>query len=183
MFYVYEHWRPDRNECFYVGKGKRSRANMMRRRNKFHAAIQNKLARLGLAVEVRIIAHGLTEAEAFDLERTRIALWQSDGADLANMTKGGDGIFGFSHSKETREKMSRSALGVKKSDEAKKNMSLAKRGKSCFPPSLQKAILAKTGRPTPPEVRAKMSEAAKRRDPKCYARMVATRRAKKVEEQ
>lgn len=24
-FYVYEHWRPDKGECFYVGKGKKHR--------------------------------------------------------------------------------------------------------------------------------------------------------------
>ena len=27
IFYVYEHWRPDHDECFYVGKGKGGRAN------------------------------------------------------------------------------------------------------------------------------------------------------------
>jgi len=27
MYYVYEHWRPDKDICFYVGKGKGSRAN------------------------------------------------------------------------------------------------------------------------------------------------------------
>ena len=26
IFYVYEHWRPDKNVCFYVGKGKGKRA-------------------------------------------------------------------------------------------------------------------------------------------------------------
>ena len=51
MFYVYEHWRPDRDEPFYVGKGRGGRANMMARRNKYHKAIQGKLHKNGYAVE------------------------------------------------------------------------------------------------------------------------------------
>ena len=39
-FYVYEHWRPDRDECFYVGKGKGGRANVMYGRNRHHEAVQ-----------------------------------------------------------------------------------------------------------------------------------------------
>ena len=27
-YYVYEHWRPDKDVCFYVGKGKGGRAKM-----------------------------------------------------------------------------------------------------------------------------------------------------------
>lgn len=26
IFYVYEHWRPDKDVCFYVGKGSKGRA-------------------------------------------------------------------------------------------------------------------------------------------------------------
>lgn len=72
IFYVYEHWRPDRGECFYVGKGKGGRANELRHnRNRFHKFIQAKLSRLGTAVEVRIISDCLSESEAFALERER----------------------------------------------------------------------------------------------------------------
>ena len=43
-FYVYEHWRPDRGECFYVGKGHGRRAYDMRRgRNRWHKFMQEKL--------------------------------------------------------------------------------------------------------------------------------------------
>ena len=37
---------------------------MMRKRNKHHVAIQEKLHRLSMAVEVRLISSGLTEQEA-----------------------------------------------------------------------------------------------------------------------
>jgi len=105
-FYVYEHWRPDKGECFYVGKGKKNRALYLKQRNKHHAAIQAKLARQGLCVEIKIISHGLTEEEAFNLETKQILFWRADGADLANRTLGGGGISGLVHTKETRKKMS-----------------------------------------------------------------------------
>lgn len=95
VYYVYEHWRTDKDECFYVGKGKRRRAYNMKWRNKFHKAIQGKLYREGFAVEVKIVASGLTEQEAFALEIERIKFWRNSGADLANITNGGDGLSGI----------------------------------------------------------------------------------------
>ena len=56
MFYVYEHWRTDRDECFYVGKGHGRRAYDMKRRNKYHQAIVSKILRTGFAVEIKIVA-------------------------------------------------------------------------------------------------------------------------------
>ena len=64
-YYVYEHWRLDRDECFYVGKGHGSRAFSMKNRNKHHQAIVSKLNRIGSAFEVKIVASGLSEEEAF----------------------------------------------------------------------------------------------------------------------
>lgn len=51
IFYVYEHWRPDKNVCFYVGKGKRNRAWHMFHRSRWHRSITSKLTALGLALE------------------------------------------------------------------------------------------------------------------------------------
>jgi hypothetical protein len=95
MFYVYEHWRPDRDECFYVGKGKGGRANKMRDRNLHHRAIVKKLSAMGMAVEVRMVATGLDEETAFGIEKQRIAFWRAAGIDLANKTDGGDGVSGL----------------------------------------------------------------------------------------
>lgn len=90
-FYVYEHWRMDREEPFYVGKGKGKRAHNMHARNRHHLAIQAKVHREGFAVEVRIVMSGLTEEEAYKLECERINFWRLQGADLANMSNGGEG--------------------------------------------------------------------------------------------
>ena len=94
-FYVYEHWRLDRDECFYVGKGMKNRAYKMRDRNAHHRAIMGKLFREGSGMEVRMVATGLTEDEAFALEVERIAFWREAGADLVNQTYGGEGVSGL----------------------------------------------------------------------------------------
>jgi hypothetical protein len=95
LFYVYEHWRTDRDECFYVGKGKGNRAYNLKSRNKHHKAIMAKLSREGFAMEVRIVQSGLSEQDAFLLEIERINFWRESGVDLANMTNGGEGASGL----------------------------------------------------------------------------------------
>lgn len=72
-YFVYEHVRPDTGAIFYVGKGYGRRATQMYRRNLHHRNIQQKLLRDGLCVEVVFVSTALTEAEAFALERTRVA--------------------------------------------------------------------------------------------------------------
>lgn len=105
-YYVYEHWRLDRDECFYVGKGKGNRAYKMKDRNRHHKAIMAKVSREGFAVEVKIVASGLSEQEALNIEIERIKFWRSTGADLANITNGGEGVSGLKHSEETKRKLS-----------------------------------------------------------------------------
>jgi hypothetical protein len=114
MFYVYEHWRPDRDEPFYVGKGKGGRANVMSRRNPHHTAIQKKLHSKGMSVEVRIVASSLTEEDAFRIEMERIAMWNSLGMDLANQTLGGEGVAGLLFSEEHRRKLGDASRGKKR---------------------------------------------------------------------
>lgn len=126
MFYVYEHWRPDRDEPFYVGKGKGRRANTMIGRNLHHKAIQEKLYRLGMGVEVRIVSSGLSEQEAFELEMARIAMWRGAGIDLANKTDGGEGA---GHKEEAKIKVSIARKGKPLSPEHRRKLSAAKLGK------------------------------------------------------
>jgi len=101
-YYVYEHWRLDRDECFYVGKGRAGRAYSMKNRNRHHQAIVAKLSRIGSAFDVKMVAVGLTEVDAFALEIERIVFWREAGVDLTNMTSGGEGVSGFHHSEETK---------------------------------------------------------------------------------
>lgn len=104
VFYVYEHWRPDKDLPFYVGKGRGSRAESITR-NVYYNRVVNKLSRLGMCVEIRMVESGLSERAAFDLEVARIALWRQSGVSLTNITNGGEGLSGLTHSEKTREKI------------------------------------------------------------------------------
>jgi len=173
LFYVYEHWRLDRDECFYVGKGKGGRAYSMKNRNRHHQAICAKLSRIGSAFEVRIVAAGLLEQEAFDLERERIAFWRNSGCDLTNLTNGGEGISGFKHSVETRQKLSNLNKGMPATFKGKKHTDDTRRilseiAKKRGAPKLtleqkEKASAWHRGRKRSPETCAKISAKAKGR--------------------
>jgi hypothetical protein len=186
-FYVYEHWRLDRDECFYVGKGIKNRAYKMSDRNSHHRAILAKLSREGSGMEVRMVATGLTEDESFALEVERIAFWREAGVDLANYTKGGDGVSGLKmsdeakakmsaakkglpgritmlgrkHSEETKAKMSAAHSGVKKSPEHAAKVGLRHKGKTFFhtDESRAKMSLSQTGRKMSDEARENMRAA------------------------
>lgn len=177
-YYVYEHWRPDRDECFYVGKGKGGRAHKMRDRNLHHRAIVKKLSDLGMMVEVRMVASGLSEADAFKAEQERISFWRVTGVDLANKTNGGEGVSGMKMSDAARKKMSDAKLGKKQSTEyiAKRVAPLIgrkqpreaveasaskRRGRKLSDEHKAKLSAAHTGKVVSPEVRAALSAANK----------------------
>lgn len=118
IFYVYEHWRPDKDVCFWVGKGYGGRSHSRRNRNNYYNNIVAKLTRLGMCLEVRLVASGLNEKAALKLEIERIAFWRSVGIKLANMTNGGEGVAGLIHSVKSRRLMSESHKGQKVSHSA-----------------------------------------------------------------
>jgi hypothetical protein len=167
-FYVYEHWRPDISQCFYVGKGYGRRANNLTKRNLHHKAIQIKLSRLGLAVEIKIIVQDLNECDAFAKEIERIAFWRNDGADLVNITNGGEGFGGTNkgirHSPEHRAKVAlarkgnKHALGVKRSPEYRAAQSARCMGRKASVETKEKMRLAKLGVKRSPEVCKQLSE-------------------------
>lgn len=158
-FYVYEHWRLDRDECFYVGKGRGGRAYKMRDRNRFHTAIVQKLQREGYAVEVKIVACGLTEEEAFKLERERIAFWKEANADLANATYGGEGVTGLKMSEEARAKMRAAKLGKKQTPEQIEKRIAPLRGRRQPEKAIKQSAEKRRGRKLSEEHKAKLSKA------------------------
>ena len=155
-FYVYEHWRPDRGECFYVGKGHGRRANVMYARSRHHLNIQAKLERMGMCVEVRMIASDLTEDEAFAMEIERIAFWISDGAELTNLTVGGEGP--SNPPEETRALMRAAKVGRKLTDEHKAKIGAASRVALADPAVRQKLSDAIRVSHSRPEVKEKLSK-------------------------
>lgn len=168
LFYVYEHWRPDKDTCFWVGKGKGRRAYNFSRNSRYNRTVA-KLIRLGMCVEVRLVADGLTEDEAFVIEKQRIAFWRANGGALTNMTDGGEGVSGLKHSPESIARVVARNLGRKHSQETRAKMSAARMGRPMSDVSKARLSAAHTGKkqaPHTPEHRAKISAAAKgRKDP------------------
>jgi hypothetical protein len=163
-FYVYEHWRPDKDVCFYVGKGKDNRAyNFDRKCNPFYKRIVRKLNKKGMCIEVRMVESGLFEKYALKLEIQRIAFWRSNGIKLANLTDGGEGSSGFVPSKKTRALKAR--IGRTKTHSPKTRAILSYNQKH-RPKEYWDNISAKLkGRPLPKWHCKKLSEAAKNRPP------------------
>jgi len=160
-YYVYEHWRLDRDECFYVGKGKGYRAYSRHNRNRFHKAICEKLKNIGSAFEVRMVATGLTEEEAFNLEIERIKFWRMVGADLANATDGGEGVSGLKMSEAAREKMRLRKIGKKQTPEQVEKRIAPLRGRKQSPEAIEKSAQHRRGKKLSQEHREKIAKSHK----------------------
>jgi len=149
---VYEHIRTDTGEVFYVGLGGPDRLrSVTRRHNKYHSRIYNKMKRMGLTVEQRIIADRLPKESAETLEKMRIAMWRAAGVALVNMTAGGEGLNSPSH--EVRERIGAAKRGTKHSAEALKKMRIAQNA----PDVIARKVAAHLGKPVSAETRAKIA--------------------------
>ncbi|MGR9056077.1 NUMOD3 domain-containing DNA-binding protein [Rhizobium leguminosarum] len=147
-FYVYAWSRPDTGSIFYIGKGRGRRAHSISGRSRHFLNIVGKLRLSGLSPKVDFIAVGLSESDAFSMERECIAMHgrlDIGSGSLVNLTDGGEGVAGIimteihragisrgrtgkRHTDETREKLREAKLGRSLSDEHKKNISLAQIG-------------------------------------------------------
>ncbi len=174
---MYEHWRPDKDVCFYVGKGTGDRVTLTKRpENRHYFNVVRKLARLGMCVEVRMVASGLTNQEALVLEVERIAFWLDAGVKLANKTPGGQGggMIGRSHKEKTRKKISQALLGHGFSEESLVKMRGPRGCSEKMKAALQATAAKKKGKirgPLPVETRQKIS--AKLTGRKCNPLSVA----------
>lgn len=107
MAYVYRHIRLDKNEPFYIGIGADNdykRAYSFKQRNRYWNHIVNKHE-----YEVEILMDNLTWENACKKETEFIALYGREDLNLGtltNLTNGGDGMFGFKFSDESKRKMS-----------------------------------------------------------------------------
>lgn len=107
MFYVYQHKNPNTKEVFYVGKGIKKRAFSLHNRNRYW---QSKVSAYG-GFDVEFVVKDIDEELAFFVEKEAIDLYRRLGCKLANVTDGGDGIAGFKHSEETKQKIAMKATG------------------------------------------------------------------------
>lgn len=160
VYYVYEHWRPDTGACFYVGKGKGKRAwDLKRMRNKHFCAVVAKLARAGMAVDVRVIARDLAEEDALQLEIKTIALRRTPA--LTNLTEGGDGM--TRPTAATRAKISASQKQRFKRPEELAKLSARAKGRPTSAATKAKLSRALCGRKLTEEHKLRLRAAAKKR--------------------
>lgn len=111
IYYVYEHYKPNCNEPFWVGKGKKKRAYENHSRNRWWKSIVNKHG-----FKVRFVAKNLTELDAFWLENVCIIGWgrkNKGEGPLVNLTDGGEGMSGNTHTIERKKKASDRMKGIK----------------------------------------------------------------------
>lgn len=135
-FYVYKHYA--KSGKVYIGKGSGNRITNFKNRNTSpywkHVFKHNYVC-------IEMVQEGLSENDAFDLEKRLIREYIDKGyklyETLINGTLGGEGCSGLKHSKESKEKMSKAHIGktspkkgIKITDATiLKNMSKAQTGK------------------------------------------------------
>ena len=156
-YYVYEHWRPDKNVCFYVGKGSRARAWDMTQRNPWHKAIVSKLTALGYCVDVRMVAVNLCEVDAHAREIALIATYPPK--TLCNLTTGGEGVSGLVMSADVVHRLAAARVGVKRGPQSaahREKIGAAQRGKILTAEHRAKLSAARRKRATKLETLEKM---------------------------
>lgn len=188
--YVYRDPRPRKgNAVIYVGKGspKWGRADdhwMRHAPNPILSRILTKIRDAGLSPIREIVAWYDDEGAAFACEKALIkAFGRRDvgNGSLCNLTDGGDGTAGHTHSEATRAKMSAAAKGRKFSPEHKAKLSAARRKRVISPETIARirVTLAR------PEVQAKLSARPQSHrnqpwSPEMRARMSAAHAKKKL---
>ena len=129
-FYVYEHWRSDKDLPFYVGKGHGPRAaDMLNGRNDGHKVVQQELASISAQIKIKMVAELVDEKSAFLLERQRISFWREMGVPLVNLTIGGEGCSGYKHTPEEIAKCVAFHTGRKRSPETRERIAAKARGR------------------------------------------------------
>lgn len=154
-YYVYIHRTNatrEKGDIFYIGKGCGYRAWDVVNRNRYWKAIVSKY---GLNIE--ILLNGLTEQQAFNLEKSLILITGREV--LCNMTDGGEGASGSKWSEETRAKHRFAHTGKRHSELTKQKVSLARKGTKLSEETKRKMSLAKKGKKFSEEHRAKLSAA------------------------
>jgi NUMOD3 motif len=154
VFYVYQHLKSDTREIFYVGKGMGRRAHDSYHRSKYW---KNIVAKHGVTVE--FLRVDITEPESLELEIATIEKYRTQGLQIINMTDGGDGTSGYSHTEEHKQMMS-----AKQSGESNPRFGKVgtRKGAVATPETIEKLRLSHLGKELPEEQKQKIRESTKK---------------------
>lgn len=164
-FYIYLLFRPNGRPC-YLGKGRGERWTKHERRGTHNLHLSRIIKNAKAPLPKVIIRDGLTEEEAFVLEKIFIKAIgrEKDGGPLVNKTDGGEGVSGHVHSAETRKKLSEALKGrpgwnkgVPVTEDARVKMRAAKIGKRQKREHVAKRNATNTGRKRTPEMCANIT--------------------------
>jgi hypothetical protein len=155
VFYVYEHLRQDTNAVFYVGKGSGARCSTSQGRNRWWQGIAKKH---GYTARIRFTV--ASEELAYLAEQELIDQYRRLGCQLVNMTDGGEGMTGHKMAPEVVERRAAKQRGIarpqtsakmkgkQKSEEHRRNLSLAKKGIKASDAAKKKISETRKGRPS-----------------------------------
>ena len=122
-FYTYAYLREDRTP-YYIGKGQGRRISNRRK---------GEIKPPKDKTRVIFLKQNITEEEAFKHEIYMIAVFgriDLGTGILRNRTNGGEGMSGFTHSEETRSKISEKNKGKKRTEEQKQKLREAQKNQS-----------------------------------------------------
>ena len=120
-FYTYIHKRKIDGKVFYVGQGSGKRASWFHGRSK---EWNNEASISG--VDVEFVEKNISKEKSIELEIEYIDKYGMD--NLTNKTLGGDGMFGYVMSEESKAKSKKSKTGFRHSEESKMKMSKSRKG-------------------------------------------------------
>ena len=152
-YYTYAYLREDKTP-YYIGKGT---GNRIYSTNRIIKPPKDKS-------RIIYLKQNLTETEAFRHEIYMISVFGRKDLGtgiLYNMTNGGDGSSGWVPSEEYRKKMSEAKKGKTHSEDSKKKMSVAQKGKTLSEEHRRK--LSEANKNPSEETRRKLSEVNKGR--------------------
>lgn len=131
---------------------------------KNHRRFYNAIKKYGWdSFDHEIIASNLTEDEAKNFEIILIRELQTQNKLYGyNETAGGEGICGYHHTDDAKEKISQTWLGKKHSVESIQKISESKKGHACSEETRKKIGDKNRGKTVPEEVRKKISETLKK---------------------
>jgi hypothetical protein len=153
-YYTYAFLREDKTP-YYIGKGKGNRA--YGRRYKGIKPPKNK-------TRILVLKQNLTEQDAFKHEVYMIAVFGRKDLGtgiLHNRTDGGEGLSGAITSEETKRKLSEAAKGKNHLDETKRKISESNKGKTFTEKHKRKISEAKKGKTFSEEHKKKLTEIKK----------------------